>query len=36
MRAEPIDYINYALHLLALGIVSGLIVAVIRRLRRAR
>ncbi len=36
MRPTTIDYVNYGFHLLALGIVTGLIVSVIRRLRRAR
>lgn len=35
-HTQAIQYANYALHLLALGIVTGLIVAVIRRMRRAR
>lgn len=34
--AHMIEYVNYGLHLLALGIVTGLIVAVVRQMRRAR
>jgi hypothetical protein len=33
---QMIDFVNYGLHLIALGIVTGLVVAVVRRIRRAR
>ncbi|GAA5704449.1 MULTISPECIES: hypothetical protein [Streptomyces] len=35
-HTQAIQYANYALHLLALGIVTGLIAAVVRQMRRAR
>ncbi|MET4646097.1 hypothetical protein ABID95_005854 [Streptomyces atratus] len=35
-HTSVIAYVQYAFHLLALSIVTGLIVAVIRELRRAR
>lgn len=35
-HTQAIQYVNYALHLLALGVVTGLIVAIVRRIRRAK
>ncbi|MGR6973215.1 hypothetical protein ACU639_27115 [Streptomyces cynarae] len=35
-HAHVVDYINYGFHVAAFAIITGLIVAVIRRIRRAR
>jgi hypothetical protein len=36
MQKHIVDYVNYGFHLAAIGITLGLIVAVVRAVRRAR